>query len=80
MNIIRNKFKRYFLNPEHTRWVNMDDFGTKDKIVLKTTSGRLETRTCQYWATYIGSDNIPKAKITYKGKRFFVTLDTILVD
>jgi hypothetical protein len=71
------KYRTYFLNDNKTRWINVDNVGKKDTITLKTESGRLETRTCQYWSNFTSGI---KAKITYKRKVYFVTEDTVLED
>jgi hypothetical protein len=77
------EFKKVFIDKKEKRWVYLDEFGNKDTITLKTASGKLITRTCQYWSVFF----IPhqrctksKCKISYKGKYMFVTEDTVLED
>jgi hypothetical protein len=52
-----------------------DSLGNKDKITLKTESGKLITRTCQHWRIFSGSTH--KAYITYKGESFYVEENAI---
>jgi hypothetical protein len=77
-------YRTFYLNDKKSRWINVDTYGNKDKIVLSTTSGKLITRTCQYWGMFYRdlSDKtlVLKTKITYKGKSYFVTQNTILED
>ena len=70
-------FKQYYLNDSGSRWVNMDETGTKDFVTLKTKSGKLVTRTVQFHEQF---GNFSRMRITYKGKRMFVFADTILED
>jgi hypothetical protein len=77
-------YRTFYLNDKKSRWINVDTYGNKDKIVLSTTSGKLITRTCQYWGKFFLGDDaksiVLKTKITYKGKIYFVTPNTILED
>ena len=70
-------FKTYHLNNSGSRWVNMDKDGNKEKITLTTNSGKLITRTAQFYEQF---GNFARIMITYKGKRRFVLVDTILED
>lgn len=69
--------KTYYLNNTGSRWVNLDNFGNKDKITLETVTGKLVTRTCQFWEQW---GNFAKCQITYKGKRRMVFTNTVLED
>jgi hypothetical protein len=84
MTTINISYRTFYLNDKKTRWINVDTYGNKDKIVLSTTSGKLITRTCQYWGKFVLSKDdktiVLKTKITYKGKTYFVTPNTILED
>ena len=60
-----------------TRWCYLDQFGRKDHITLKTESGKLITRTAQYYQIVAGEIKI---YITYKGDGLLVTEDYILDD
>ena len=60
-----------------TRWCYLDQFGRKDHITLTTESGKLITRTAQYYQ--IVNDEV-KIYITYKGDGVLVTEDYILDD
>lgn len=71
------EYQLYYLNNSGHRWVNLDRFGNKDKVVLKTKSGKLITRTAQYWESF---GNFAAVQISYKGKRMKVFPDTILED
>jgi hypothetical protein len=71
------KYNTFYLNNTGSRWVNIDRFGNKDKIILETKSGRLITRTCQFYEQF---GNFATVQITYKGKRMMVFPDTVLED
>ena len=70
-------YTTYYLNNTGSRWVNLDKFGNKDKITLKTETGKLITRTCQFHEQF---GNFVRTQITYKGQRMFVFSDTTLED
>lgn len=72
-------FKTYYLNNTGSRWVNMDDFGNKQLVTLETKSGKLITRTVQFYEAF-GLFVRPMMQITYKGKRMKVFADTVLED
>lgn len=79
--MLKENYRIFYLNDSKSRWIYVDRLGRKDKIVLKTKSGRLETRTCQYYMKFYKVDSkefTVKCKITYKGNTLFVTEDTIL--
>jgi len=77
------EYRRFYLNDSKSRWIHVDKVGKKDTIVLHTRSGRLETRTCQYWGKFTVDAKgtiVERCKITYKGRTFFVNKDTVLED
>jgi len=59
------------------RWCYLDQYGRKDHVTLKTESGKLITRTAQYYQ--IVNDEV-KIYITYKGVGILVTEDYVLDD
>ena len=61
----------------NTRWCYLDQYGRKDHVTLKTESGKLITRTAQYYQ--IVNDEV-KIYITYKGDGILVTEDYVLDD
>jgi hypothetical protein len=71
------EYNTFYLNNTGSRWVRMDRFGNKDKITLETKSGKLVTRTCQFYKSFGSSAT---TQITYKGKRMMVFPDTVLED
>lgn len=71
------EFKTYYLNNSGSRWVNLDSFGNKELITLTTESGKLITRTAQFFESF---GNFVRIQITYKGIRRYVFSDTILED
>jgi hypothetical protein len=71
------EYNTFYLNNTGSRWVRMDRFGNKDKITLETKSGKLVTRTCQFYKSF---GNFATIQITYKGKRMMVFPDTVLED
>ena len=71
------EYNTYYLNNTGSRWVLLDRFGNKDKITLTTQSGKLVTRTCQFYEQF---GNYATIQITYKGKRRMVFADTVLED
>jgi len=75
--------QKVYLNSIKTRWCNINDVGDRDKIHLYTESGKLITRTAQYWEEFtslVTGEKYIKCKITYRGKTYFVAKDTILDD
>jgi hypothetical protein len=70
-------FQTFYLNNTGSRWVNLDSFGNKELITLTTESGKLITRTAQFFETF---GNFVRIQITYKGVRRMVFADTILED
>lgn len=70
-------FQTYYLNNSGSRWVVMDKDGNKEKVTLKTESGKLITRTAQFYENF---GKFVRVMITYKGERMFVFTDTILED
>jgi hypothetical protein len=84
MTTTNTTYRTFYLNDKKSRWINVDTYGNKDKITLKTVSGKLITRTCQYWGKFFLDDNaktiILKTKITYKSRTYFVTENSILED
>ena len=77
------EFKKVFVDKKEKRWVYLDEFGNKSTITLKTVSGKLIARTCQYWSMFFIPTlrtTRPKCKISYKGRYIFVTEDTVLED
>jgi len=76
-------YKQVFVDKKAKRWVNVDEFGNKDTITLKTESGKPITRTAQYWQMFFIPtlrESRPKCKISYKGMYRFVNESTILED
>lgn len=71
------EFKTYYLNNHGSRWVRLDSFGNKELITLQTESGKLITRTAQFFESF---GNFVRIQITYKGIRRYVFTDTILED
>ena len=71
------EYNTFYLNNTGSRWVHIDRFGNKDKIALETKSGKLVTRTCQFYESF---GNFATIQITYKGKRMVVFPDTVLED
>jgi major membrane immunogen (membrane-anchored lipoprotein) len=76
-NFTNSHYATYYLNNRGSRWVNLDKNGNKDKITLKTKSGKLITRTAQFHESF---GNFATTMITYKGKRMMVFADTKLED
>jgi hypothetical protein len=74
---ISTNYKQVFVNEAKTRFILVDEFGNKSKIVLKTKSGKYITRTEQFIELKNGKE---LTRITYKGKSFFVTVHTVLED
>lgn len=68
---------KVYLTENKLRYILVDSFGNKSKIVLKTKSGKYITRTEQFIELRNGKELI---RITYKGKSFFVNKDTVLED
>jgi hypothetical protein len=66
----------FYLNNSGHKWVNLTN-GKKDKIVLKTRSGELISRTVIYYESF---GNFATCRISYKGKKISVFLDTLLED
>ena len=62
---------------KNTRWCYLDQYGRKDHVTLTTETGKLITRTAQYYQ--IVNDEI-KIYITYKGDGILVTEDYVLDD
>jgi hypothetical protein len=83
-DIIKERgMQKIFLNTIKTRWCNIDSNGDRDKIHLYTKSGKLVTRTAQYWEEFtslVTGEKYRKCKITYKGKILFVSETTVLED
>jgi hypothetical protein len=78
-----SKYSKVYVDKKEKRWINVDRFGNKDTITLKTVSGKLITRTCQYWQMFFIPhlrESKPKCKVSYKGQYMFVNEDTILED
>ena len=76
-------YRTYYLNENKTRWFRVDLSANKDKITLSTKSGKLITRTCQYYMKSIDlktRETVIKVKITYKQRILLVTRDTVLED
>jgi len=70
-------YTTYYLNNSGSRWVNIDSEGKKEKLKLKTKSGKTIERTAQFWQSF---GNFATARIGYKGKKLDVFSDTILED
>jgi hypothetical protein len=66
----------FYLNNSGHKWVNLTN-GKKDKIVLQTKSGQLITRTVIYYESF---GNFATCRISYKGKKISVFMDTLLED
>jgi len=66
----------YYLNNSGSRWVKLTN-GQKDKITLKTVSGKDVTRTVIYYESF---GNFGSALISYQGKKLKVLADSVLVD
>jgi S-adenosylmethionine hydrolase len=66
----------YYLNNNGSKWVNYTK-GQKDKITLKTESGKKIVRTVIYYESF---GNFATALISYKSKKISVFGDTILKD
>ena len=66
----------FYLNNNGSRWVNLTN-GQKDKITLKTVSGKDVTRTVIYYESF---GNFGAALISYQGKKLKVLADSILID
>jgi len=78
-----NIYTKVYVDKKEKRWINVDRFGAKDTITLRTESGKLITRTCQYWQMFFIPnlrESRPKCKISYKGRYMFVKEDTVLED
>lgn len=67
----------YYLNNNGSRWVHLDAQGKRDKVTLETVTGKLITRTVNYWQSF---GNFATANISYKGKKLNVFADTLLCD
>lgn len=72
-----NNYKKIFLTENRLRYILVDTFGNKSKIILKTKYGKYITRTAQFIELRNGKE---LTRITYKGKSFFVTENTVLED
>jgi len=66
----------FYLNNNGSRWVNLVN-GKRDKITLKTESGKEVTRTVIFYESF---GNFSSCCISYKGKRINVLTDSILKD
>lgn len=66
----------FYLNNNGSRWVGYIN-GVKDKITLKTESGKEITRTVVYYSML---GNFGVVTINYKGKRLSIFPDSILID
>ena len=66
----------YYLNNSGHRWVVYQN-GVKEKITLKTVSGREVTRTAIFYESF---GNFASVCISYKGKKINVLPETILPD
>jgi hypothetical protein len=70
-------YNKTYLTENKLRYIFIDSFGNKSKIVLKTKLGKYVTRTVQFVELKNGKE---WTRITYKGKSFFVTEQTVLED
>lgn len=66
----------YYLNNSGHRWVVYTD-GKKEKISLKTESGKTVERTVIFYESF---GNFAVCCISYKGKKIKVFPDTVLPD
>lgn len=66
----------FYLNNSGHKWVNLTN-GKKDKITLYTKTGQPVVRTVIYYEAF---GNFGTARISYKGKKISVFLDTLLED
>jgi hypothetical protein len=66
----------YYLNNSGSRWIILTN-GKKEKITLKTESGKEITRTAIFYESF---GNFASVCISYKGKKINVLTDTILKD
>lgn len=66
----------YYLNNNGSCWVHYTN-GVKDKITLKTESGKEISRTVVYYSTF---GNFGIVAINYKGSLIKVFPDSILTD
>ena len=66
----------YYLNNNGSRWVHFIN-GKKEKIKLKTISGKPIERTAIYYESF---GNFSSVCISYKGKKINVLTDSLLQD
>lgn len=66
----------FYCNNSGSRWVNLIN-GKRDKVTLKTKSGREIIRTANFYESF---GNFATVNISYKGKRINVFTDTLLED
>jgi len=66
----------YYLNNNGSRWIVLNN-GKKEKITLKTESGKEVTRTAIFYESF---GNFASVCISYKGKKINILTDTILKD
>jgi len=66
----------FYLNNNGSRWIVLNN-GKREKITLKTESGKEITRTVIFYESF---GNFASCCISYKGKRINVLTDSILKD
>ncbi len=67
----------YYLNNTGSKWVVFGDDGRREKITLKTVSGKTIERRVNYYSAF---GNFATANISYKGKKIDVFADSELND
>lgn len=66
----------FYLNNNGSRWIVLNN-GKREKITLKTESGKEVTRTVIFYESF---GNFGSCCISYKGKKIKVLADSILKD
>jgi len=67
----------YYLNNIGSKWVVFGADGRREKITLKTKSGKTIERRVNYYSSF---GNFATANISYKGKKIDVFVDSELND
>ncbi len=66
----------FYLNNSGSRWVVFQN-GQKERVTLQTKSGATIERAAIFYESF---GNFATARISYKGKKIDVLLDTVLDD
>ncbi len=66
----------YYLNNSGSKWIHLEN-GKKPKHEFRTKSGKIVTRTVQYYESW---GNFGCVCISYKGKQIKVLADAVLED